>query len=302
MADERNFRTYYYEKFGVRTVEEKRSIEILLKEQPLNIEKLFQFCWRFPVPSMYRVLVWKFLLGILPSNQSSQEFVWKQRKQQYEDLLHAVRVLGRVNSHTPLSEVFLKMYLVEEGALQFQEDIMLSKDNNKAFMAMAEAVSKIEDDPVSSYWITTRFFRHFDKFKDSLLTLPLKTEQYLQKEDSHHKLYDHLHKYKVFSSIPVSAWFHCCFAGILPETSFEKIWDKVLGGSCMILVFVAVAIFMTFHRPLLSMTRTEDMVNYLRKISEDTGDILVNKAIDLWQKYGCHLKSDSPVFLERPPT
>lgn len=63
MADERNFRTYYYEKFGFRTVEEKRSIEILLKEQPLNVEKLFQFCWRFPVPSMYRVLVWKFLLG-----------------------------------------------------------------------------------------------------------------------------------------------------------------------------------------------------------------------------------------------
>lgn len=38
-------------------------------------------------------------------------------------------------------------------------------------MAMAEAVCKMEEDPVSSYWITVQFYRHFDKFKDSLVTL-----------------------------------------------------------------------------------------------------------------------------------
>ena len=62
-AEERNFRSYYYEKFGFRVVEEKKSVEILLKEQTVSIEKLKQFCLRFSVPTVYRVHVWKILLG-----------------------------------------------------------------------------------------------------------------------------------------------------------------------------------------------------------------------------------------------
>ena len=65
MTDERNFRTYYYEKFGISGVEEKKSIEILLKEQPLCVEKIRQFCLRFPVPSVYRSYLWKVVLGKL---------------------------------------------------------------------------------------------------------------------------------------------------------------------------------------------------------------------------------------------
>ena len=66
-SEERNFRSYYYEKFGFRVVEEKKSIEILLKEQTVSIEKLKQFCLRFPLPAVYRIHVWKLLLGrIIP--------------------------------------------------------------------------------------------------------------------------------------------------------------------------------------------------------------------------------------------
>jgi len=61
--DERNFRSSYYEKVGFRSVEEKKSIEILLKDKPLDISKLKQFCLRFTVPGMYRNLMWKLLLG-----------------------------------------------------------------------------------------------------------------------------------------------------------------------------------------------------------------------------------------------
>lgn len=61
--DERNFRSYYYEKFGFRGVESK-SLEILLKDKPLDVIKLKQFCLRFPVPILHRNKVWKILLGI----------------------------------------------------------------------------------------------------------------------------------------------------------------------------------------------------------------------------------------------
>lgn len=62
-TDERNFRSSYYEKVGFRSVEERKSLEILLKEKPLDKIKLSQFCLRFSVPGIYRNLVWKVLLG-----------------------------------------------------------------------------------------------------------------------------------------------------------------------------------------------------------------------------------------------
>lgn len=62
-ADERNFRSTYYEKVGFRSVEEKRSLEILLKDRPLDQGKLKQFSLRFTVPAVHRNLVWKLLLG-----------------------------------------------------------------------------------------------------------------------------------------------------------------------------------------------------------------------------------------------
>lgn len=62
-TDERNFRSAYYEKVGFRSVEEKKSLEILLKDKPLDKSKLRQFCLRFSVPATYRNLLWKLLLG-----------------------------------------------------------------------------------------------------------------------------------------------------------------------------------------------------------------------------------------------
>ena len=52
---------------GFRGVEEKKSLEILLKDtqgKPLDVIKLKQFCLRFPVPTLHRNRVWKILLGL----------------------------------------------------------------------------------------------------------------------------------------------------------------------------------------------------------------------------------------------
>lgn len=63
-TDDRNFRSAYYEKVGCRSVEEKKSLEILLKEKPLNRLKLKQFCLSYTVPAVYRNLLWNLLLGL----------------------------------------------------------------------------------------------------------------------------------------------------------------------------------------------------------------------------------------------
>lgn len=64
-SDERNFRSIYYEKVGCKSVEEKKSLENLLKEKNPDLTKLKQFSLRFAVPHVYRSLLWKLLLGKL---------------------------------------------------------------------------------------------------------------------------------------------------------------------------------------------------------------------------------------------
>ncbi|KAK3101264.1 hypothetical protein FSP39_002243 [Pinctada imbricata] len=304
MSDERNFRTYYYEKFGISGVEEKKSLEILLKEQPLCVEKIRQFCLRFQVPSVYRCYLWKVVLGILPSNQESHAFVMSQRKQKYEDLRNAVKVMRLVKSLENVPQLYLKMFLLETGQLTFEEHNMETPEN-EAFKAMVDAVSCSTEDPVDVYWITVRFYKMFNRCTEGLNLMTDRVASCLKKEDTDGKLWNHFQTTNVWSSIPLNEWYICSFAGVLPDTSFERIWDKIIGGSCTILVYVAVSVFLTFKRPLLSMKKKEDMLKYLSQLPEDSGDIIVTKALDLWHKHGGHLiqtKSDSPVFTDRAPS
>lgn len=62
-----------------------------------------------------------FKTGVLPANQDSHEFVMTQRKEQYENLRHALEVMRKIDKDTPTSVVFLKMFLTEEGRLPFDE-------------------------------------------------------------------------------------------------------------------------------------------------------------------------------------
>ncbi|XP_013782701.1 TBC1 domain family member 7-like [Limulus polyphemus] len=111
----RNFRSYYYDKVGFRGVEEKKSLEMLLKDKPIDLAKLLKFCVCFSLPAMYREYVWKLLLDILPTNPESQKFVTDVQREQFNDLYHALEVMRKVNENTPLPEVVAQMFLLEEG-------------------------------------------------------------------------------------------------------------------------------------------------------------------------------------------
>lgn len=303
MADDRNFRSNYYKKFGFRNIEEKKSIELLLKEHPLDVEKLRLFCLRFPVSARYRLYLWKLVLGVIPANQDSHEFVTIQRKEQYGNLRHALDVMRRVNEKTSLPVVFLKMFLIEEGRLPFDETEMVTQPENRSFVNIANAVSSMTEDTVDAYWVTTKFYRVYRKHADVLHALPAKTIAFFKKEDPDQKLWLHMEKHDVWSALPLSDWFSSCFAGVLPDQSFERIGDIVLGGSLTVLVYVTVAILLTLRRPLLIMNSRDEMLKYLQQIPEDSGEILVNKAIDMWENHGHHLtKSDSPGPVNRSPT
>ena len=47
MGSEKNFRSHYYEKVGFRGVEEKKSLDLLLGERPLDLDRIHNFCLRY---------------------------------------------------------------------------------------------------------------------------------------------------------------------------------------------------------------------------------------------------------------
>ena len=56
---DRNFRSLYYEKVGFRGVDERKTIEALLAEDPVSREKCAHFALKFSVPSDRRKELWK---------------------------------------------------------------------------------------------------------------------------------------------------------------------------------------------------------------------------------------------------
>ncbi|XP_058411228.1 TBC1 domain family member 7 isoform X1 [Diceros bicornis minor] len=310
---QRNFRSVYYEKVGFRGVEEKKSLEILLKDDRLDIEKLCTFSQRFPLPSMYRALVWKVLLGILPPHHESHAQVMMYRKEQYSDVLHALKVIRFVSDATPQVEVFLRMYQLESGKLprspsfplEYHRSVILisvaadfdhlvkvvaagflpyKEPEDEVFLAIAKAMEEMVEDSVDCYWIIRCFVNQLNsKYRDSLPQLPKAFEQYLNLEDS--RLLSHLKTCSAVSKLPYDLWFKRCFAGCLPESSLQRVWDKVVSGSCKILVFVAVEILLTFKIKVMALNSAEKITKFLENIPQDSSDAIVSKAIDLWHKH-----------------
>ncbi|XP_037699203.1 TBC1 domain family member 7 isoform X2 [Choloepus didactylus] len=253
---QRNFRSVYYEKVGFRGVEEKKSLEILLKDDRL---------------------------GILPPHHESHTLVMMYRKDQYADILHALKVIRFVSDTTPQAEIYLRMYQLESGKLPRSPSFPLEPED-EVFLAIAKAMEEMVEDNVDCYWIIRSFVNQLkNKYRDSLPQLPKAFEHYLNLEDS--RLLNHLKTCSVVSRLPYDLWFKMCFAGCLPESSLQRVWDKVVSGSCKILVFVAVEILLTFKMKVMALNSAEKITKFLENIPQDSSDAIVSKAIDLWHKH-----------------
>lgn len=286
MADDpqRNFRSAYYEKVGFRGVEEKKSLEIVLKDNPLDVEKLSTFSQRFPLPSMYRIHVWKVLLGILPPHSDSHALVSRYRIEQFEDIRVALTAMRFVHTSTPPTELYLRMYQLENQQLPRRSEPRPADDEDEIFLAISRAMEEIVDDQVDCYWLVRGFVNQFKhKFGDSIPHLPKSLEHFLSQEDG--CLLSHLKACGALDALPYRLWFRRCFAGCLPESSLQRVWDKVISGSCKILVFVAVEILLSYKIILMGMSHPDGVYNFLSNMPQENTDAIVTKAIDLWHKH-----------------
>ncbi|XP_014607883.1 PREDICTED: TBC1 domain family member 7 [Polistes canadensis] len=297
MTDERNFRSSYYEKVGFRSVEEKKSLEILLKEHPFDKMKLKQFCLRFTVPAMYRNLIWKILLDVIPVYIESHEFIMEQRKAEYEDLQKALKVTRILEDNTKPHLILLTMWLLRTRQTKIDMSTQLETSLYRAMSRIAEALWHIididsgQDRLVDVYWILCGFLNQVQKFHAEVGRLQECTCTLLEREDP--ELSKHLAKIEALHNLPFDMWFCSCFAGTICNGSIPKIWDKITVGAYKILVFVAVIMLNTLRRVLLRSDSIDSVLSTINNITEKMSELIVNKAIESWQQSGSTLTSIS---------
>jgi hypothetical protein len=100
------------------------------------------------------------------------------------------------------------------------------------------------------------------------------------------QLYQYLASQKILESLPLEGWFENCFAEILPIVSLQRIWDKILGGSSIIMVFVVISLLSRIRQTIFKLNNVHKLVESIKKLTESIADMVVTEAIQLWQQYG----------------
>ncbi|XP_055322933.1 TBC1 domain family member 7 [Sitodiplosis mosellana] len=281
-TDDRNFRSAYYEKVGCRSVEERKSLEILLKEKPLNRPKLKQFCLSFTVPAVYRNVLWNILLDVAPVHPDCHAFVMTQRREVFEDLHNALRVMHIISEQTPIPNVLYTMWLLENKQLRLGVNI----NNRCNFVIMSEALQQTFQNEVDLYWITKGFYKCALEISRDFGQLKELSYKLLEKEN--HTIYKHLDENNLLDALPLEQWYGTCFAGVLTNQSLIRIWDKICGGSRKIVVFVFVTLFSWIWRTarLSSATQVPEIITIIDNLkdNQESADHIVNNSIELWQK------------------
>lgn len=280
MADERNFRSIYYEKVGCKSVEERKSLETLLKEDPISLIKLKNFCQRFTTPASHRQILWNLLLGTTSLHQNAHQFVMEQRVAVYKDIYRALEVMQIINTSMPKAKIFYAMWLLENRKLYLGCNINAPSN----FVTIASCLLEVFDNDVETYWICKGFHELTEQIAGELPKLIALTKVMLEQEDQ--EMLNHLNKIGALEHFPYEAWFTTCFANVLSIQALIRIWDKICGGSSKILPVVMVVILITYKRNIMRMNDHAAVIKQIESIREEheAADLIVNNAIDLWQE------------------
>ncbi|XP_068241516.1 TBC1 domain family member 7 [Palaemon carinicauda] len=309
MGDEKNFRSQFYGKVGLLEVEEKRAIEALLRETPLNGKEFSNFARRSIVPVAYKNLVWKLMLGITPRYAESQDYVTQQQAYTFEELWCALKALrltnislgiDGMNGHetyivadsrkvntgtkthpeTPYPEHHVLMWLMSEAKLLYNPRQQLMSKENQHFISIARKVSSFFDNPVEIYHVCSALWALILKNQASIVDAVQEAIGVLRKE---HDVY-HLHLLKagLFSSSLLFDHCFCLFCDIFPESAIEKILDKVIAKAFRILSFVTVALLVHLRRSIASVYSVEGIRSLMCQIRKEEADVIVTAALELW--------------------
>ncbi|KAH8383373.1 hypothetical protein KR009_008249 [Drosophila setifemur] len=277
---DRNFRSSYYEKCQINSVEEKKSLNKLLEDDIRNVNKLKQFCMNYTVPNIHRHYLWALVMGILPLHKASTDYIRDQRREVYEDLIRAVTVLQCADQKEK-ELVMHTMWLLESNRLDGNASVNLQADDIH-FIEIVRTLLQIFTDDVDTYWIAKGFYKYTRELKKECTKLKEQTQMLLRREDQ--ALFIHLEKLGLFepSCTLLDNWYITCFAGVICETVLVKIWDKVCGGSRKIVVFLFIELIKAIKSPILQQNSLDEVKRLIETV-KDLDGVIVNKAIKVLQ-------------------
>ena len=287
LSDSRNFRMLYYEQLGLRNVDQMKALEHLLKEDPLDIDKIKKFTQQFSLPSLHRIDVWKILLGIIPVYKESIDFIKTHRTEQYQDLKKALITMRMISPESQSHKTVVLAYLLEHGILSVLHNTHVKHDGRKVYIleSISEVIFQTTQNEFDTFWITKQMFLAQENFASVFAKLPYYVKHYLQIEDQ--RLFQHLSEIQLFKMLPYDKWFQTYFSSVFTE-SFEylvKIWDKLIAGSCHILVFVCVSLLLTNSIQLKELTCDAALKLVSGSLSQQCGQTVIDKTIELWEQH-----------------
>ncbi len=149
-------------------------------------------------------------------------------------------------------------------------------------MAIAECMLRMNDgDEVDAFWMAKRLYEKLNcpvrgegdvaigprDGEDIMKRLCALTHDALASGQDTAKLYSHLDKIGVAQELPLSVWFGRGFAGVLSDDGpLQKLWDKVAGGSVIVLVHVAVAFVEASKTALLGCQTPKEAIRCLTSV------------------------------------
>lgn len=290
MADDasRNFRISYYEKVGFKNmVVNDNFLQEILKEDVINVEQLLYFCQHSAIPAMYRRHIWQLILGILPAQAQTHDYILLQEKETFEILDRALKTLENCQEFKIKDEAdrFLKLYLLEKNSLELE---LQSEDFAKFYKLVYAVCNELFEFSSTVYRMSVKlhmFFNH-ENYLQLTNQYVMCIQQKLEIENT--DLCEHLVKLDAFETSHFNHWFSVCFAGILHNNgSIELIWDFLVVLKPVILVYVSISVFLINNNTIANLSTKDELLNFLNLVpySEEKSKFIVKKAIELWKKY-----------------
>ncbi|KPM04449.1 hypothetical protein QR98_0028970 [Sarcoptes scabiei] len=207
--EDRNFRYGYYGKVGCGGIEEKKSIEILLREKPPDLlARLAQLSSRYSLSAQQRKQIWQLLLDVVKIDARISEVRVEIQRQIVNDIIDGLRLMGLIEENLPdldqierkigeHSKILVVIYLFETRQLTSDLPKQLEKIEVQDLLTLSEVFIKEFVQPIGpnvledAYQLFKNFVCIYEKFvhglanDDNVLHKHLVQKGIIKANDSH---------------------------------------------------------------------------------------------------------------------
>jgi hypothetical protein len=309
MSNQRDFRTYYYFQLGMKGVNLK-NIDSLLNETIIDVSKVKEFCTRTKIPTHYRSILWKVLVGVYSQYRESWAFVYQQFKDQFTDLSETVQVIepSKQGDQTQC-ERLLHLFLIER---QFNQNLMDKQDSlpldvkhehdlllamMNVFLSVCQQATtleggsfdKMEPNPnMDAYWLFSTFMnKNFGlngaNWRNNILWLVHELCRLISNLEP--QIYTQVVlPYKDEVEEIFAVWFAGLFSSYLPVHITQRLWDSIMVFPFEYIPYIGLAFIKSLNQKLLSANDVSQITKILTQLQECDSDNIVYNSIALYQQ------------------